>query len=274
MKKKKQKQKIKQRRRKSRFSKLKVTLVVIMCLFVIGLGVYASPFGHKVQNMVTSFSKTCVEKAHFNLEQVVVEGHVRTRLEDVNNRLHLKQGMKIFEVDLEKEKEAVKTLPWIKKVRIERHLPTQILISVVEKKPIAVWQNKKKYWPIDEDGNPILDDKTVLKNLILVVGEDAPKYTPELISLLKDYPEISSMTRSAVRVGNRRWNLYLNDVENGLEIRLPETGIKEALNRLEKFNREGNILDRALSFIDLKLPDRLIVKSKSVTEKVKNGKKN
>ena len=264
-----------QKKKTNSFLKLKITLLMLFVLiFFIG-GVLISPYGPVVKEWTISFSNLCVQKAQFNLEKVDVEGHVRTKSEDVIKRLNLKRGIKIFEVDLEREKESIMSLPWVKTVRIERHLPSQILISLTEKKPIAVWQNKKRYLPIDEDGNPILDDKTVLKNVLLVVGEDAPQHTPELISLLDDYPEIGDVAKSAVRVGNRRWNLYLNDAENGLEIRLPETDIKVALQRLKVFKEEGNILNRDLKVIDLKLPDRLIVKSSEpLGERNKNGKKN
>ncbi len=269
MKKKKQKKKV------NRFLKLKLLLLGGFILLFLFMGVMLSPYGPTVKKGMLVFSDLCVQKAQFNLEHVVVEGHIRTKIEDINRQLHLKRGMKIFEVDLEQEKSSVMELPWIKTVRIERHLPTQVLISLTEKTPIAIWQNKRKYFPIDEEGNPIYDDKTVLKNLLLVVGEDAPAHTPELIALLKEYPEIGDVTRSAVRVGKRRWNLYLNDAENGLEIRLPETNIRAALERLKNFKKEEDILNRDLTVIDLKLPDRLIVKSAApMEERGKNGKKN
>lgn len=252
-----------QKKRKNNFLKLKIIGFIVFGLLIAGVALSFSPVGKDVQQVGKKAVNLCVQKAHFNLERVVVEGHIRTKLNDLNAKLNLRQGMPIFEIDLEKEKQSVLELPWIKTVRIERHLPTQILISVTEKKPIAVWQNKKKYWPIDENGEAILDDKTLLKNVLLVVGEDAPEHTPELIKILNNYPDIASVTRSAVRVGKRRWNLYLNDAENGLEIRLPETGIKEALARLTKFKEEGDILNRDIKVIDLKLPDRLIVKSNS-----------
>ncbi len=250
-----------QQKKTNKFLKLKIMGFVGFSFLISLVALYFSPLGKDVQKIGKNVVESCAQKAHFNLERVVVEGHIRTKLNDLNAKLNLRQGMPIFEIDLEKEKQSVLELPWIKTVRIERHLPTQILISVTEKTPIAVWQNKKTYWPIDENGQAILDDKTLLKNVLLVVGEDAPEHTPELMALLNEYPDIASVTRSAVRVGKRRWNLYLNDAENGLEIRLPETGIKEALARLKKFKEEGDILNRDIKVIDLKLPDRLIVKS-------------
>lgn len=240
---------------------IKLTILSIILLIGAGVGIYFSPAGEIISHAVMDVKNLMAQKAHFELEQVVVEGHIRTNLEDIKKKLNLEQGMPILEIDLEEKKEAVLGLPWIKTVRIERHLPAQLFILVTEKTPIAVWQNKKKYLPIDEAGEKIEDDKTVLKNVLLVVGEDAPQHTPELIQALNQYPQISELARSAVRVGNRRWNLYLNDVENGLEIRLPEANIENALERLQEFDDSGQILERELKVIDLKLPDRLIVRS-------------
>ena len=124
-----------QQKKTNNFLKLKITLLILFILMFLVGGVLISPYGPIVQKWAISFSNLCVQKAQFNLEKVDVEGHVRTKSEDVIKRLNLKRGMKIFEVDLEQEKESIMTLPWVKTVRIERHLPSQILISLTEKTP-------------------------------------------------------------------------------------------------------------------------------------------
>ncbi len=201
------------------------------------------------------------QKAHLELSQVPIQGHNRTKLEDIQKVLNLTQGMPILDIDLNEKRDAIAALPWIRSVVIERQLPNMMIIQVVEKEPIAIWQHHKKYSPIDEQGEPIPDDKTVISNVLLVVGEDAPKHTPQLIEELNKYPDIRKHVRSAVRVGKRRWDLYLNDAEHGLVVRLPETDIADALQRLQEFDETGQILERDLNVIDLKLPDRLIVRS-------------
>lgn len=255
------------KKQKKTFSRVKMifSLIGLSVLFV---GIFLMmPQGQAIIRQVEKNFEIWIQRAHFELEQVVVEGHVRTRINDINRVLKLHQGMPIFDIDLEAKKEAILKLPWIKAVRIERHLPDRVLINVTEKKPIAVWQNKQKYMPIDEEGNAIYDNQTVLKNVLLVVGEDAPEHTPNLIKELQKHPFIMRIVRSAVRVGKRRWNLYLNDAENGLEIRLPEEDIGLALERLREFNEGGQILDRDLKIIDLKLSDRLIVRSNESVDK-------
>lgn len=225
-----------------------------------------TPQGKHMMEQGRLFTQQAQEKAHLTLSQVLIEGNNRTKKKDISAVLKLTQGMPIAEIDLNEKKEAIAALPWIQSVMITRRLPDIIIIRVKEKKPIAIWQHHQKYSPIDEMGQPIADDKTVLSNVLLVVGEDAPQNTPQLIQELEKYPEIRKQVRSAVRVGKRRWDLYLNDVENGIVVRLPETDIAVALERLKEFNDSGQILARDLNVIDLKLPDRLIVRSNASLE--------
>lgn len=266
------KQTIKQNRKKVQIIKHRIIWGCIVLFIVCGLGFFLTPTGKNVLTQGRMFLDAVRQKAHLELEQVHVEGRIRTQLEDINKAVNVTQGMAIFEINLVELKENILQLPWIQDVLIERHLPNQILIRLTEKTPIAIWQHKKEYWPIDEKGNKIADNKTVLSNVLLVVGEDAPAHTPTLIKELNKYPNIAKNVISAVRVGNRRWNLHLNDVD-GLVVYLPETDIDKALERLQDFDERGQILNRNLNIIDLKLPDRLIVRSQADEQDVKKQSK-
>lgn len=271
------KKKVKSRSRTKKVSfSLKTKLkLLFLGFFVVLVGLFfMTPQGQGVLNQVFSFGRLCSQKAHLKLDQVVVEGHVRTRKEDITQHLDLRQGMPIFDVDLDLKKQAVLSLPWVKSVVIERKLPSRIYIRVEEKKPIAIWQNKKQYFPIDEEGVVINDNKTVLKNILLVVGQDAPQHTPDLIKALNKYPALQKDVISAVRVGNRRWNLHLFDVTKGVKVCLPEVDIEGALARLSQEQENSDILNRDLSVIDLKLKDRFIVHAREIRGgKTKNGTK-
>jgi cell division protein FtsQ len=63
--------------------------------------------------------------------------------------------------------------------------------------------------------------------------------------------------KAAVRVGERRWNLRL---ANGVEVRLPEEGAEAALAELVRLDAKDNVLARDIKAIDLRFPDRFIVK--------------
>ena len=63
-------------------------------------------------------------------------------------------------------------------------------------------------------------------------------------------------TKAAILVGERRWNLRLQD---GLDIRLPENDVGNALAALSKLDKEDRLFSRDIVAVDMRLPDRLIV---------------
>ncbi len=60
-----------------------------------------------------------------------------------------------------------------------------------------------------------------------------------------------------VRIHERRWNLRLH---NGTDVLLPEGAEAAAILRLAELQREARLLDRPLAAIDLRLPDRLVLR--------------
>jgi cell division protein FtsQ len=58
-------------------------------------------------------------------------------------------------------------------------------------------------------------------------------------------------------INGRRWTLKL---DNGLDIRLPQEDTEQALARLEALERSSRIIAKDLIAIDLRLPDRVVVR--------------
>ena len=242
--------------------KMRLYIVALLVLIASGVGFWFSPYGRATVKGIKEGYQTVVEKSYLVLGQVEIEGHARTQASAISEALEVKQNMPIFDIDLRKAQERLLKLPWVKKVVIERHLPSTLFIRIEEKEPIAVWQNKQKYFPLDAAGVPIDDDKVVLADLILVVGQDAPKHAPALIELLKKYPDIYSKVRVATRKGGRRWDLILNDVQDGIEVNLPETDVEYALSQFQKMIQEDKLMKRDLKRINLLHRDRLIVRKR------------
>ena len=58
-------------------------------------------------------------------------------------------------------------------------------------------------------------------------------------------------------MAERRWNLRLT---NGIDVRLPETNVAAALDRLVELDRDKKLLSRDITMVDLRLPDRVTVR--------------
>ena len=99
-------------------------------------------------------------------------------------------------------------------------LPDTLVVEIVERRPLALWQHDKKFALIDEEGQVIVrDDVGPFRDLMVVVGEDAPANATALVQMLASEPELMRRVKAAVRVGGRRWNLRLAD---GIDVKLPE----------------------------------------------------
>lgn len=218
------------------------------------------------RNIISNFCTLTFEKfktfSSFELKQVIVKGHTYTKLSDINKKISLSQGMYIFDINLPETHKKILELPWIKKASIHRILPNFVIIHIDEKKPIAMWQKgKNTYYPLDEEGNKINDRSNYISNLILVAGNDAPKYTPKLLSSLEKYPQIKLLTKSAVWVNQRRWSLILSGKHNDIFVELPDTHFEDALQRLDTWQQENDILSKKIKRIDLRHPDKIIVRA-------------
>ncbi|MBX7198174.1 MAG: FtsQ-type POTRA domain-containing protein [Rhodospirillaceae bacterium] len=197
------------------------------------------------------------------LQKLTVEGRDMTSREDLLAAVDAERGTPILAIDMAKARAQIEALPWVKSAKLERHLPDAVRIEIEERTPYALWQQDKRYFLVDRDGKPIIEVPEVdaaAQSLPMIVGNDAPRNAPALFATIETNPDLAARVRAAVRVGERRWNLYLDSFENGIAVRLPEEGFAAAWTRLGLLEKDHQILERDLEFIDLRLEDRLIVR--------------
>jgi cell division protein FtsQ len=195
----------------------------------------------------------------WRLEALTVEGRVNTASEDILAALDVERGMPILSIDVKDAREALESLPWVKRAQVERQLPDAVHVLIDERKPYALWQRGQRYTLVDADGQAIVDVPGQVAELPLIVGADAPAHAAALFEALDAQPDLQVRVRGAVRIGERRWNLHFDSFESGIAVRLPETDIAAALTRLAELQHTHSILERDVTVIDLRLPDRLIV---------------
>jgi cell division protein FtsQ len=197
------------------------------------------------------------------LENLTVEGRNMTAREDLLDAVDAERGTPILAIDVAKARAAIEALPWVKAANVERHLPDTVRIRIQERTAYALWQEGNRYTLVDRDGKPIVEVPQVDfsdKGLPLIVGADAPRHAAELFAALETNPKLAKRVRAAVRVSDRRWNLYFDKFEDGIAVRLPEEGVAAAWTRLGTLERQYKILERDLDFVDLRMDDRLVVR--------------
>ena len=197
------------------------------------------------------------------VQNVVVEGRSLTPDATLRTALGVSKGDKLLGVSLEAARARIERLTWVQHATVERRLPGTIVVQLIERRPFAVWQTRDKFVLIDRAGQVVAEqdpvkDAAAFATLPLVVGPGAPEFAAALLDQLAAQPLLRARVVAAIRVGERRWNLRLN---NGADVLLPEGAEAAAMSRLLELQASQSLLDRPLQTLDLRLPDRMVVRA-------------
>lgn len=186
----------------------------------------------------------------FALEKVIIKGNKNLDTTDIVASLNADVGTPLFEINLHEIHDKIKELSWVDQTIVKRILPNIIEIDILEREPIAIWQNRSKFTLIDSDGSIIKNaDIKKFSHLLHVVGRDANFHADSLHASLKTYPQILKNTQSATRYGERRWNLSLKDK---ITVKMPEKNLPQALEYLDKMIRQEKLWGNKYKILDLR----------------------
>jgi cell division protein FtsQ len=193
------------------------------------------------------------------LTDIEVEGRATTDTATILAALDAHAGTPILLINPERARAQLEALPWVRSAAIERRLPGTIYVRLVERRPLAVWQHDGRQELIDRDGAviPIADLSRFAKLPTIVGGDGARHGAAELIDLLAGEPDLAARVTAAVRVGDRRWNLR---IDNAIDVLLPEDDVAGAWAKLAQLERASRLLQHNVQTVDLRLPDRLVMR--------------
>jgi cell division protein FtsQ len=192
-----------------------------------------------------------------HIVEVALSGQKQLSRDEVLASAGVTDRSSLLFFDVRAARERLKTNPWISEASVQTLYPDRLQIGIVEREAFALWQQNGRVFVIAADGTR-LEPYTGQRfaNLPFVVGEGAEARAKEFLALLDRHPEIKRDVRAGVLVAQRRWNLRLR---SGIDVRLPETDIEHALDRLAALNRNEKLTSRDITAIDLRLPDRISV---------------
>ncbi|WP_375695775.1 cell division protein FtsQ/DivIB [Bartonella sp. AC67GZZY] len=201
--------------------------------------------------------KTIISDIGFVVVDVDIRGNNRLAKQDILKILKLDVASSIFTFDVERARSLLEKQPWVQSANVQKIYPNRMRISIVEREPYAIWQHDGLVDIVDYTGRVIVPFKGKnVWNLPLVVGQGAQNAAKVFIQALLVYPEIYNRVRAFVRVGDRRWDLVL---DNGMRVMLPESGALERLSSLVSSGTMQDLLSRDILSVDLRLADRITV---------------
>jgi len=232
-------------------------------LAAVGIGLYLADPAGRVQALVDR-AASFGEAAGLEVREVVVEGRRNTPRELIHAAVGVQRGDPMLGFSPTEARERLETIAWVESAHVERRLPGTILVRLTERAPFAIWQHQGRFAIIDREGKVVTTETLdAFGPLPLVVGAGADRTAAPLHDLLAAHPEVLRRVQAMVRVGERRWNLRLH---NGADVLLPEGQEAPALNRLAELQARSAVLDRPLLAIDMRLPDRLVLRQPPAPE--------
>jgi cell division protein FtsQ len=221
---------------------------------------------------LSDWSRNRIVAAGLVVRHVFVTGRGETTKGQVLAAMKVESGQSILNFDPDEARLRLLELGWVKTARVERRLPDTIVVRLEERKALALWQHKGRHALIDRSGRTITRHNLGrFAHLPVVVGQQAPLAAAALIDMLSRKPALFAQVRAAVRIGGRRWDVRL---KNGIKVYLPELNAFAAWVRLAELAAENRIFERDVAAIDLRLPDRLVLRltPAAAAKKNKNGK--
>jgi cell division protein FtsQ len=247
-----------------------VMFAAVAALFVSGaVGRAVHGVGRGIDAMVAD--------AGFGISEIHLSGNSRVPPESILAALGMKPGESIFAAKLASARARIMALDWIASADVVRRYPDSLFVSVVEKRPFALWQspslgNGRGAVAVVERSGGVITTLGVEKfaRLPKLVGAGAPAAAPDLVDAVMAHRAAAARVAAFEYVSQRRWNLILT---NGVVVKLPEAGWRKELDALEHLIVDAGILERDVTEIDLRMPTQYFFVLRSGEKKdIQRGK--
>ncbi len=234
------------------------TVATVALLFgSVWLGIVKGGHAQDVSAALSDTRNALANAAGFRITAVAINGRKQLTQDEVLAIGGVTGRSSLLFLDAAAVRDKLKANPWIAEATVRKYFPNQLQIDIVERKAFALWQQDGRLSVIADDG-AVLEPyvSRPFLTLPLVVGKGAETRARDFLALLARYPQVRGVTKAVVFVGERRWNLRTKD---GLDIRLPEHDVGNALATLSQLDQDDRLFSRDIVAIDMRLSDRLTV---------------
>ena len=249
--------------RYSRQTALRMSMTVLAGLFaVILLGLWLGGFMPQAKDAGSNIVRGRLIAMGFVIDRVDVIGEGRIREDEVRAALGVYPGEYLFAPNMREAQINVQRLSWVDDAMVRRLWPNRIVVHIIEREPVALWQENGTVKVVDSAGL-IIDGASAedFADLPLVVGANAAPKAQEIYDALAQSPQVASRMAAIIRIADRRWDIALKD--GAPRLMLPENGGKDALALVEKMQRTHRVLDLDLETIDLRNSGRAVLRPRT-----------
>lgn len=214
----------------------------------------------RVPQLIGTTLSEGIGQAGFTMSRVEIRGARRVSRLEVYNIAFDQASTAMPSVDLAATRARLLEFGWVKEARVSRRLPDTLVIDIVERQPVAIWQNNQQLSLIDAEG-VVLEPVRIeaMPDLLRVMGPGANRNLGALDALLEAAPHLRPQIDNAAWVGGRRWDLRF---QTGETLSLPEgdDAARRAITRFAGMDQQTQLLGRGFVRFDMRDPRRMVVR--------------
>ncbi|MGV6819487.1 MAG: cell division protein FtsQ/DivIB [Parvularcula sp.] len=229
-------------------------VIAIAAFVMLAAGGYLSNVGARVEALTSSVAKS----AGFVVGRVSAKGQDdisdREIMEALRDKVHGDiLGRSLLNLDAQKLRAQIESLPRVRSAAVQKLWPDTVHITIIEREPIAMWQDSDLVFHLVDREGTILDiaDDADQSGLFVISGTTDPESAIPVLTSLAKFPDLYSRVASIVSVNDRRFDLRFR---NDFTAKLPEENIDAALARLDGLGAGTGRLAETLKYLDLRNP--------------------
>ena len=236
----------------------RAAIIVFLCLF--GYAGWTVGEVSGVNAYARAEAVDAVARAGFVVKRVEVVGANRIDSLRIYDIALNQQDRSMAAIDLAQVRRELLAYGWVADARVSRRLPDTLVIDLVERSPVAVWQHRGQYSLIDAQGDLLPDvDPATVPGLPVIVGTNARGQMRGLQELLAVAPALRPHLAGASWIGNRRWDLHFN---TGETLALPDdvAAAHAAFADFARLDGVNRLLGRGMRRFDMRIADRFVIR--------------
>lgn len=245
------------------FMAVGLAALALIAVLMLLAGGYFWNVGERVETLSSRVAKTM----GFSISRVSLHGGTHLTDRDVmlaleNGEQGTVLGSSLLHLDAEGARRRIEKNGWVRAAAVQRLWPNTVHVSVIERRPIALWQARGgSYSLIDPAGNLIAEvSPTAYTDLPVIANVSDPQAALSILEPLAERPELMGRVAVILGVNDRRFDLRFR---NDFTARLPEGAGGVVLDRLEGLGAGTGKLAENLDYIDLRDPEWAYLKPKT-----------
>ena len=236
-----------------------LTFFLTVSILIINFKYFNNNFISFFEQKVSYLESFIKERHSFQVNKLNIISENDELILKIHSIINFELPMSSLDIDVNKVKKLVEEINAVKFANV-RITPNKVLeIYVKERRPVVVHKKNEIYLLLDKEGEVVdqIFSRKDRYDLPLISGNGIKNKINEALSILIASGPMIPRIRGLVRIGERRWNIIL---DNNQFILLPEKDPIKALKKVESLEINHDIFKKNILGIDLRNENRTILR--------------